>query len=126
MSTISKTIALKPRMSEKAYAMSMTNNVYVFMVPITANKLTVAQAVSAQFNVTVTNVRVVVQKGKAVTSRRKRARSATGHRADIKKAYVTLKDGDHIAIFDTPEESKKDTKAKKTAKKATPNAKETK
>jgi large subunit ribosomal protein L23 len=134
MKSTAKTITLKPRMSEKAYALTMANNVYVFVVPITATKLTVAQAIAAQFDVTVTNVRIVVQKGKAVASRRKRARSAVGHRADMKKAYVTLKDGDHIAIFDAPEETKKDAKAdkkadkksEKSAKKATPKAKESK
>jgi large subunit ribosomal protein L23 len=129
MNTVSKTITLKPRMSEKAYSLTTNDNVYVFVVPKTANKHTVAEAVSTQFDVTVTNVRVAIQKGKAVTSRRKRARSAVGRRADIKKAYVTLKEGDHIAIFDAEEDtktskksdkktdSKVDSKADKTAKK---------
>ena len=82
-----------------------------------------ADAVTSQFEVTVTNVRIVVQKGKAVAARRRRKPSGVGHRADMKKAYVTLKAGDHIAIFDAPEESKSD---KKTTKKAEKKAKETK
>ena len=116
-------VALKPRMSEKAYEQSLKDNVYVFVVPLTSNKHTVADAVTSQFEVTVTNVRIVVQKGKAVAARRRRKPSGVGHRADMKKAYVTLKAGDHIAIFDAPEESKSD---KKTAKKAEKKAKETK
>ena len=127
MNTSELTMALKPRMSEKAYAQSMADNVYVFVVPITANKLTVADAVTSQFGVTVTNVRIVVQKGKAVAARRRRARSGVGYRADMKKAYVTVKAGDHIAIFDAPEDTKKDSKTeKKAAKKAEKKVKETK
>ena len=124
MTTSMKTITLKPRMSEKAYAQSIADNVYVFVVPITSNKLTIAAAVASQFDVTVTNVRIVIQKGKAVATRRKRARASVGYRADMKKAYVTLKEGDHIAIFDAPEETKADKKEAKKAAKAS--AKETK
>ena len=112
-----KSLTLKPRMSEKAYAQSQTDNVYIFVVPGTANKHTIADAVTAQFDVTVTNVRTVIQKGKAVQSRHKRSRAVTVHRADMKKAYVTLKAGDSIAIFDVPEEQPVEKKAaKKTAK----------
>jgi large subunit ribosomal protein L23 len=114
-----KTMTLKPRLSEKAYGQSITQNVYVFVVPITANKFTVADAVQTQFGVTVTQVRIVVQKGKAVPARRRRARPGVGYRADMKKAYVTLKQGDHIAIFESEEEKATDKKAAKKAKKET-------
>lgn len=118
-----KSLVLKPRMSEKAYAQSQTG-VYVFLVPTEANKHTVSKAVEAQFGVTVVDVRTVVQNGKPKTSRSKRTRGITITRKDTKKAYVTLKDGDHIAIFDAPEETKSaDKKADKKAAKA---AKETK
>ena len=112
-----KIVTLKPRMSEKAYAQSVTSNVYVFEVPTSANKQTVAAAVAAQFGVTVTNVRTVVQNGKAITSRSKRTRGVTVTRKDTKKAYVTLQTGDHIAIFDAPEETKAEKKADKKAEK---------
>lgn len=119
MKTSDLSMILKPRMSEKAYALSTSDNVYVFVVPSIANKLTVASSIASQFDVTVTNVRIVVQKGKAVAARRRRARSGIGYRADMKKAYVTLKKGDHIAIFDTPDDKVKESKAdKKAAKKA--------
>jgi ribosomal protein L23 len=127
MKTSNLSIALKPRMSEKAYEQSIKDNVYVFVVPTTSNKHTIADAVTSQFGVTVTNVRIVVQKGKAVAARRRRKPSGVGHRADMKKAYVTLKAGDHIAIFDAPEDTKKDSKSeKKAAKKAEKKEKETK
>jgi len=121
-----KNIVLKPRLSEKAYAQSLNGNVYVFVVPGETNKHTIAQAVASQFGVTVTNVRTVVQNGKAITSRSKRTRGITVTRKDIKKAYVTLKTGDHIAIFDAPEDTKTDTKADKKAKKAATKEKENK
>lgn len=112
-----KNITLQPRMSEKAYGQSLASNVYVFVVPNEANKHTIADAVAAQFDVTVTNVRTVIQNGKSITSRTKRTRGITVHRKDIKKAYVTVKQGDHIAIFDAPEETKAEKKATKKASK---------
>lgn len=108
-----KHIVLKPRMSEKAYQQSLNNNVYVFVVPNSANKLTVEKAVTSQFDVTVTNVRTVIQKGKPVNSRHRRARPISVNRKDIKKAYVTLKEGDSIAIFDVEEDKSKKTKTSK-------------
>ncbi|MCA9344255.1 50S ribosomal protein L23 [Candidatus Saccharibacteria bacterium] len=110
-----KDLVLKPRMSEKAYQQSVASNVYVFVVPLTVNKMTIKQAVEDQFEVTVTKVRTVIQSGKAVNSRHRRARPIKVNRADIKKAYVTVKDGDTITIFESEDE--KDTK-KKTTKKA--------
>ena len=112
-----KNILLKPRVSEKAYGLSQSGNVYVFTVPTTANKHTVSQAVAAQFNVTVEAVNILVQKGKTVRSYRKRSRAVTGSRADSKKAYVTLKEGDNIAVFES-DEAKTDKKADKKARKS--------
>lgn len=97
---------LKPRMSEKAYQQSLLNNTYVFVVPTDANKLQVKQAVEAQFNVTVEDVNIIVQNGKKARSIRlgnRRARPITGNRSDIKKAYVRVKDGDKIKIFEEEE-----------------------
>ncbi len=99
-------MTLKPRISEKAYAMSVASNVYVFQVPIDANKVTVAEAVAKQFDVTVTGVNIVVAKGKVKTTYKKRGGRSTGTRVDVKKAYVTLKDGDSIAIFATEDDKK--------------------
>lgn len=121
-----KNIVLKPRLSEKAYNQSVNSNVYVFVVPNETNKHTIAEAVTSQFGVTVTNVRTVVQNGKSITSRSKRTRGVTVTRKDIKKAYVTVKAGDRIAIFDAPEEPKKEKTADKKADKKTKTAKESK
>ncbi len=96
-----KNILLIPRVSEKAYAMSQTENVktYVFEVPTDANKHTVARAVGAQYEVTVTDVRTTMLKGKTKQTYRKGSRPQAGKRSDIKKAYVTLKAGDELPLF---------------------------
>lgn len=113
-----KIMTLKPRISEKAYALSNTMNVYVMQVPLSANKLDVANAVAAQFAVTVTNVNIVKVKGKLKRTIKKGGRQTYGKRADLKKAYVTLKDGDSLPIFASEEDKKSDGKTKaKAAKK---------
>ena len=70
---------LKPRMSEKAYQQSLLNQTYVFVVPNSANKLQVKEAVQSQFNVTVEEVNIVVQNGKKARDR-KSTRLNSSHR----------------------------------------------
>ena len=101
---MSKSVILKPRMSEKAYGLSLARNTYVFDVPSDANKHTVARAVAAQFEVTVVSVNVTNVKGKAKRTVRKTGRAAMGRQNDTRKAYVTLKDGDSLPIFAAIEE----------------------
>ncbi len=98
---MSLSAVLKPRMSEKAFSKAENSNVYVFEVPMSLNKDGISQAIAKQFDVTVLSVNVVVAKGKSVQSYRKRSRAITAKRRDFKKAYVTLKKGDSIAIFNT-------------------------
>ncbi len=108
-----KSMTLKPRVSEKAYAL-IQKNVYVIQVPADANRLTVADAITAQFGVTVTKVNINNTKGKMKRTVRKGGRQSFGKRPDIKKAYVTLKEGDSIAVFANEE----DQNTKKTAEKS--------
>ena len=113
-----KTMVLKPRVSEKAYAMSQNgSNVYVFVVPVDVSKQAIAGAVAAQFDVTVTNVNTILSKGKAKRTVRKGGRPIAGRNSDFKKAYVTLKEGDHIAIFKSEEDEKPASSAKATTAK---------
>jgi len=116
-------IALIPRVSEKAYAMSQVAGVktYVFQVPLNANKHIVARAISVQYEVTVTDVRTTTLKGKPKQSYRKGGRPQTGKRSDIKKAYVTLKVGDTLPLF--AEEAAEEAKAIKAEEKAAKKAK---
>ncbi|MCA9348527.1 50S ribosomal protein L23 [Candidatus Saccharibacteria bacterium] len=94
-------IKLIPRISEKAYTQADKHNVYAFVVPVSANKIEIKKAVEAVYGVSVTNVRTLVQDGKQARSIRikQRGRYLSGRRSDMKKAYVTLKDGDQIPVF---------------------------
>lgn len=111
-----KTLVLKPRVSEKAYAQSQ-GNVYVFSVDKRADKTSIARAVEAQFGVSVETVNTAVSKGKSKRTIRKGGRPVAGRTSDFKKAYVTLKEGDSIALFASEEEDKKADKPAKKEKK---------
>lgn len=115
---MSKLMTLRPRLSEKAYAMSQTLHTYSFTVPGDANKLTVAKAVAEQFGVEVRSVNITNVKGKAKRSVRKNGRSVMGSRSNSKKAYVTIPAEQNIPIFAAEEQAdakdaKKATKEKK-------------
>jgi large subunit ribosomal protein L23 len=107
------TMALKPRMSEKAYGLSQQLNTYVFVVPDEANKVTVAAAVAEQFKVTVEKVTISNLKGKKKRTYKRGGRPSVGTTNDLKKAYVRIKAGDSIPVFAAMEEE--DAKAEKTA-----------
>lgn len=115
---MSKNMLLKPRMSEKAYGSAQVLSTYVFDVPMTANKLTVADAVAIQFGVTVENVRVSIAKGKVKKSYQKRSRPIDGKRADVKRAYVRIKAGESINLFGEADEKDDKKSSKKADKKA--------
>lgn len=110
---MSKTLAIRPRVSEKAYAISQSGT-YVFVVPTDANKVEIAKAVTAQFDVTVVSVNTVTQKGKAIRFYRK-GKFDNGNRSDTKKAYVRLVEGQTIPVF-AAEEPAEATPAKKATK----------
>lgn len=114
---MNKTILLKPHVSEKTYAQSELKNVFVFDVPSELNRTQVKSAVEAQFEVTVTSVNILNVKGKAKRSYRRTSGWSVGKRNDVKKAYVTLKEGDSIAIFASEEESTSGPKEAKKGKK---------
>ena len=98
-------MTLKPRMSEKAYGKSEQTRTFVFDVPKTATKQSIAQAVTTQFNVSVEAVNTTVIKGKQKRTYRKSGRSVKGVRSDIKKAYVLVKEGQSIPIFEAVKEA---------------------
>jgi large subunit ribosomal protein L23 len=96
-------IFVTPRATEKAYGLVSEKNTYVFNVPLKANKQQIAAAVEAQFDVKVTNVKSLVQSGKAVRfSRGKNRYPGKTTRKDSKKAYVTLAEGNSIQVFAEP------------------------
>ena len=103
---------LEPRATEKSY-LEQTNRIYVFPVDGGASKQEIAKLVEKEFNVTVTDVRTLVRKGKKTRfSRGKHAYPGITHRQDKKYAYVRLKQGDSIKVFEDAEseEPKKNNK----------------
>jgi large subunit ribosomal protein L23 len=100
------TILVTPVTTEKAYGLSQ-KNVYVFNVPLSANKNEITDAVKEQYGVEVKAIKTLVQSGKAVRySRGKNRYPGTTNRSDSKKAYITLAEGSSLAIFEQPEEPK--------------------
>lgn len=91
---------LTPRISEKSYNLSTDENTYVFVTPLSANKLQIKQAIEDQYNVKVLSVRTLVVKGKAKTTPLRRRYPIAGKRKNIKKAFVTLTPGNTISIFE--------------------------
>ncbi len=109
---------LEPRATEKSY-LEQTNRIYVFPVKRTMGKQEIAKMVEKEFNVTVTDVRTLIRNGKKTKfSKGKHAYPGITHRQDKKLAYVRLKKGDSIKVFDEPEKetSAKEAKADKKAK----------
>ena len=82
----------KPIITEKATRASEANAV-VFEVAIDSNKPMIKAAVEALFGVKVKAVNTAITKGKV-----KRFRGALGRRKDVKKAYVTLEEGNSIDV----------------------------
>ena len=83
---------LAPVITEKATRLSEMNKV-VFRVAEDATKDEIAAAVEALFKVNVTKVNTINVKGKT-----KRFRGIMGRRSDVKKAIVTLAEGQSIDI----------------------------
>jgi len=82
----------KPIITEKA-TMASAANAVVFEVAIEANKPMIKEAVEALFGVKVKAVNTSITKGKV-----KRFRGQLGTRKDVKKAYVTLEEGNTIDV----------------------------
>jgi large subunit ribosomal protein L23 len=104
---MSKTIVLEPRMNEKTYELS-NKGVYVFNIAQDVNKHTVARAVESQFEVKVASVNIANLPGKAkrtISLMGKRMMNQEGKRNNIKKAYVTLAEGQRLPIFAAIEEA---------------------
>ena len=101
------TILVTPVTTEKAYGLSQ-KNVYVFNVPMAANKNEIADAVTAQYGVEVKAIKTLVQSGKSMRFNRGKNRyPGTTNRQDTKKAYVTLASGSTIPVFAEAEQEAK-------------------
>ncbi len=79
-----------PLITEKATMLSEKNQ-FVFKVADNATKPEIKAAIEALFKVKVTNVNTLITKGKV-----KRTKGRIGVRSDVKKAFVTLAEGESI------------------------------
>ena len=82
----------KPIVTEKT-TMASENGAVVFEVAIDSNKPAIKEAVESLFGVKVKAVNTTITKGKS-----KRFRGQLGKRKDVKKAYVTLEEGNTIDV----------------------------
>ena len=85
-------VILAPHITEKATLLS-EHNAVVFKVANDATKPEIKAAVEALFKVDVVGVNTIVQKGKT-----KKWKGTPYTKSDIKKAIVTLKDGQSIDV----------------------------
>lgn len=83
-------VILTPVMSEKAVG-AIAEGKYAFYVHPHANRTQIKEAIETVFEVDVTKINLVRVRGKL-----KRLGRFAGHRADRKKAIVTLKAGQRI------------------------------
>ena len=81
-----------PLITEKATMLSEDGQ-FVFRVATDANKREIKAAVEGLFGVKVTAVNTLIQKGKM-----KRFKGRVGFRSDVKKAIVTLAEGQSIDV----------------------------
>ena len=87
-------VILEPVVSEKSYDLIEQSNTYTFVVDRRANKTEIKEAVKQIFDVDVLSVNTMIRRGKV-----KRTGWVVGKRSDMKRAMVTLADGDTIDIF---------------------------
>jgi large subunit ribosomal protein L23 len=88
-------VVMRPLITEKAERAREANRQYAFEVHRDATKIQVKQAVEKIFSVHVTAVRTAIARGK-----NKRVGRNIGRRPNWKKAFVTLKEGETIALFE--------------------------
>ena len=86
-------VLVSPIVSEKATFVAEKGNTVTFKVLQGATKPEIKAAVEALFGVKVTAVNTLVRKGKV-----KRFRGFAGRQGDVKKAIVTLADGQSIDV----------------------------
>ena len=85
-------VICKPVITEKA-TLASENGAVVFEVARDSNKPQIKEAVEALFGVKVKAINSVITKGKT-----KPFRGIKGKRIDVKKAYVTLEEGNSIDV----------------------------
>lgn len=95
MNLANQDIVKRPLITEKAEQSREAHQHFAFEVHREATKIQVKQAVETLFGVHVTSVRTALRAGKV-----KRVGRTVGRRPGWKKAVVTLKPGETIALFE--------------------------
>jgi large subunit ribosomal protein L23 len=85
-------VIVSPIITEKA-TMASEHNQVIFKVAMSATKPQIKEAVEKLFDVKVKRVNTMVRKGKL-----KAFRGVRSHRSDVKKAIVTLEEGQSIDV----------------------------
>ena len=95
-----KNIIIKPILTEKLnmFAENALLNQFTFQVAKNANKIEIKKAVEEQFGVTVTAVNTFIRPGKS-KARIVKGRHTKGRTSSIKKAIVTVAEGEYIDGF---------------------------
>ena len=91
-------ILRRPLVTEKSNFQSRKLNQYTFEVPLSANKMQIKDAVESLFDVSVERVNVINLPAKR--TRRARSRRLRVRRSAMKKAVVTLAEGQSIESFE--------------------------
>ncbi|WP_172834497.1 50S ribosomal protein L23 [Nitrospira japonica] len=89
-------VLIQPLLTEKVTAMRESNNTVSFLVHPEANRLQIKQAVETLLKVKVERVNVLNVQGKI-----KRLGRFSGKRSDWKKAFVKLKDGEKLELYES-------------------------
>jgi len=88
-------------LTEKTNILREEKNVYTFKVSPRANKFLVSQAIKTLFEVEPNDCNIVNVKGKRkMVLSKKGGRKGYGKSSSWKKAYITLKEGDKLNIFE--------------------------
>ena len=91
-------ILKKPLITEKASAISEKAGKYTFLVDKKANKVEIKKAIEKLFGVTVESVHTMRSIGKS-KSRTSGGKFVSGKTSTIKKAIVTVAEGEIIDIY---------------------------
>jgi large subunit ribosomal protein L23 len=97
---MSRSILIKPIITEKMTNLQENMNQYAFEVDVKANKLEIVNAIQKKFNVKVESVRTNTLKGKQKSQFTRRGKF-TGFKATKKRAIVTLAKDNKIDLFET-------------------------
>jgi len=89
-------VLVQPLLTEKITALRESTNTVGFLVHPDANRVQIKQAVEALLKVKVARVNVMNVRGKV-----KRLGRFSGKRSDWKKAFVTLKQGEKLELYES-------------------------